>query len=64
MSTVTRVVITSHGRDFTLPGLVNEDEFRNSYGSSIDGLSGMAASVEDGPDGRTLTFSPRTGNKG
>lgn len=66
--TSTIMVITATDQTFTIPGDWSAATLVNSYSASIPGLSGYASteSVATGPDGdvRTVTFSPRTGNKG
>lgn len=61
----TKVVLSATGQEFTAPGALTASEVVSMYGSEIQGLASMNSSVSTDPEGNvTITFSPRTGNKG
>lgn len=64
----TVMVITATDQTFTIPGDWTPAQLVSSYSASISGLAGYAysESLATGADGdvRTVTFTPRTGNKG
>jgi len=66
--TSTTMVITSSDQTFSIPGDWSAAQLVASYSASIPGLAGFVPTetVATGVDGdvRTVTFSPRTGNKG
>lgn len=66
--TLTVMVITQTDQTFQIPGDWSPAQLVSSYSASIAGLAGYAytESVATGVDGgvRTVTFSPRVGNKG
>ncbi len=65
-----KTVISLPAQDLTydIPGLWTEAQIRSNYAQQIAGLASMTAVSSDatGADGttRTVTFSPRTGQKG
>ena len=64
----TVMVITSTDSTYTVPGDWTAAQLVSSYSASIPGLGSFnpTESVATGADGdvRTVTFSPRVGNKG
>lgn len=65
MATSTRVVISTSGAEFPLPGghwtpaLVTQ-----SFADSVPGIGSMTAEVTTNGAEQVITFRPRTGTKG
>lgn len=62
--TSTKIVISTTGQTFTLPGAQTVDQVKSVYGSSLPVINSMDAQVSDEGEVRTITFSARTGTKG
>lgn len=62
--TSTKVVISTTGQTFTLPGAQTADQVKSMYGSSVPVINSMDARVEEAGEVRTITFVQRTGTKG
>jgi hypothetical protein len=66
--TSTIMVITQSDQTFNIPGDWSVAQLVASYSAAIPGLAGFVPTetIATGVDGdvRTVTFSPRTGNKG
>lgn len=61
----TRVIIPSHGKNFSIPGEKSADWVKEEFSDNIPDLTSMASeeTVNDSNE-KVLTFRPRTGNKG
>lgn len=61
----TRVIIPSHGKNFTIPGDKDAEWVKTEFSDNIADLDAMTAEESyNGSESKTLTFKPRTGNKG
>ena len=62
----TRVIITSTGEEYNVPGEWTVENVVLQFADSVQGIANLDASTELVDDGDTLeiTFSPRTGTKG
>ena len=63
-TTTTKIVISTTGQTFTLPGSHTAEQVKSLYGSSVPAINSMDASSSDDGEVRTLTFSARVGTKG
>lgn len=64
MSATTKVVISTTGQTFTLPGSHTVEHVKAAYGSSVPVINSMDAAVSDDGETRTITFTAKTGTKG
>lgn len=66
--TTTNMIITATDQSFAVPGDWSAAQLVANYSSQLPGLANYAytESVATGADGdvRTVTFTPKTGNKG
>lgn len=62
--TSTKIVISTTGQTFTLPGASSAEQVKTMYGSSVPAINSMDASTSDDGSVRTITFSARVGTKG
>lgn len=61
----TKVVISSSGQEFTLPGTSwTTEQVVSSFASSVPNIGSMQANVTEQGEDKVITFSPRTGTKG
>lgn len=60
----TRIVIPSHGKNFSIPGEKDAEWVKDEFGDNIPELSSMTAEETVSGNEKTITFRPRTGNKG
>jgi hypothetical protein len=61
----TRVVITTSGQEFNLPGdSWTRESVVSSFSSNVPGIAAMNCVVTTEGDDRVMTFSPRSGSKG
>lgn len=60
----TKVVISTTGQTFTLPGSQTAEQVKSIYGASLPAINSMDASSSEDGTVRTLTFSARVGTKG
>lgn len=60
----TKVVISTTGQTFTLPGAQTVDQVKSMYGGSVPVINSMDADTTEAGDVRTITFRARTGTKG
>lgn len=61
----TKIVISSSGQEFQLPGTAwTTEQVIASFASAVPGLSSMQANVTESGEDKVITFSPRTGTKG
>ena len=62
--TSTKIVISTTGQTFTLPGAQTVEQVKSMYGASVPAINSMdGTSVDDG-ETRTITFAARVGTKG
>lgn len=62
--TSTKVVISTTGQTFTLPGAQTVDQVKSMYGASVPVINSMDADTSEAGEVRTITFRARTGTKG
>jgi hypothetical protein len=62
--TSTKIVISTTGQTFIVPGASTAEQVKNLYGSSVPAINSMDADVSDDGEVRTITFRARTGTKG
>jgi len=60
----TKVVISTTGQTFTLPGAQTVEAVKSMYGSSVPAINSMDGSTSDNGEERTITFAARVGTKG
>lgn len=62
--TTTKIVISTTGQTFALPGAQTVEQVKSMYGSSVPAINSMDGSVTESGEERTITFAARTGTKG
>ena len=64
----TIIRVPSQDAQYSIPGDYTAAQIQTMYSTQIQGISSMTATSDEatGPNGvvRTITFSPRAGNKG
>lgn len=60
----TKIVISTTGQTFTLPGAQTVDQVKSMYGSSVPAINSMDGTSSDVGEERTITFAARVGTKG
>lgn len=60
----TRMVISTSGQTFEIPGDFSAQQLVSMYGASVPGLTELQATTATAGSVRTVTFSPRQGSKG